>query len=121
MTIKNSIVKHILVSNYYLTKICYHAWLHIRSRNKQPLLIYQMGKVGSTAVQVSLQAADLEVPIYHVHVLTEEGIKWKKSHILETNQGYLENLYGPQLATSLQVSICTINFQEELKIENGKL
>jgi glycosyltransferase involved in cell wall biosynthesis/Tfp pilus assembly protein PilF len=41
----------------------------------RPIVIYQMGKVGSTSVYESLKALNLDSPIYHVHYLTESGIK----------------------------------------------
>lgn len=34
-----------------------------------PILVYQMGKVGSTSVAKALVARDLDVPIYHLHHL----------------------------------------------------
>jgi tetratricopeptide (TPR) repeat protein len=41
----------------------------------RPVVIYQMGKVGSTSVYESLKALNLDSPIYHVQYLTETGIK----------------------------------------------
>lgn len=40
-----------------------------------PILIYQMGKVGSSAIQKSLEHSGLPNPIYHVHALSDAGIK----------------------------------------------
>jgi hypothetical protein len=40
----------------------------------EPLIVFQMGKVGSTAIVHSLKALCLDRPIYHVHFLTREGI-----------------------------------------------
>src|SRR5204863_3507104 len=36
-----------------------------------PILIHQMGKVGSSSVYETLLALDLDVPIYHSHVLNK--------------------------------------------------
>lgn len=43
----------------------------VKARSKNPILVYQMGKVGSKTVTESLQAAGLRAPIYHVHFLSE--------------------------------------------------
>ena len=40
-----------------------------------PVLIYQMGKVGSRTVYDTLSGAGLPYPIYHVHWLSPDGIK----------------------------------------------
>lgn len=45
-----------------------------RRRNKKygirdPIIVYQMAKVGSTSVYRSLLALDLDVPVYHIHFL----------------------------------------------------
>lgn len=40
-----------------------------------PVIVYQMGKVGSTTVYTTLQNADLPNPVYHVHFLSHHGIK----------------------------------------------
>jgi hypothetical protein len=39
-----------------------------------PLLIYQMGKVGSKSVKKSLEALNLDMPLYHSHLLTKARI-----------------------------------------------
>lgn len=35
----------------------------------QPILVFQMGKVGSTSVYASLKRLELDVPLYHLHFL----------------------------------------------------
>jgi len=44
-----------------------------------PLVIYQMGKVGSTSILQSLRASALDIPIYHVHCLTDDGLNYVES------------------------------------------
>lgn len=39
------------------------------------VIIYQMGKVGSTTIHQSLEKAGLLLPIYKVHFLSDEGVK----------------------------------------------
>ena len=47
-----------------------------------PIVLYQMGKVGSSAVYESLKLLNMDSPIYHIHYLTESGIeKIKKNNI----------------------------------------
>ncbi|HMQ51119.1 MAG TPA: putative capsular polysaccharide synthesis family protein [Anaerolineae bacterium] len=48
-------------------------WANLRQ--KQPLIIFQMGKVGSTTIARSLEAVGLKMSVFHVHVLSEEGLK----------------------------------------------
>lgn len=47
----------------------------IRLIQNKPVLIHQMGKVGSKSVEVSLKKAygnlQLPVPIYHIHILND--------------------------------------------------
>ena len=41
----------------------------------QPVINYQMGKVGSSTVQASLEALKLDYPVYHVHFLNPGRVK----------------------------------------------
>ena len=43
-----------------------------KPRGKEQLIIYQMGKVGSSTVLKSLETFGLEMPIYHVHFMSQE-------------------------------------------------
>lgn len=38
------------------------------------VIIYQMGKVGSTTIHASLEESSLQMPIYKVHFLSDEGM-----------------------------------------------
>ena len=40
---------------------------------KEPLLVYQMGRVGSTSIVRSMVTSGLDAPIYHAHFLTPAG------------------------------------------------
>jgi len=62
--------------NYYSARGFYKYMLN-RSHQRykgSPLLIYQMGKVGSKTVQASLQSLGLDMPIYHTHILNKARI-----------------------------------------------
>jgi len=68
-------IRDTLNENYYYAKARWIVRYHqVRSRGKPPIVVYQMGKVGSSTVVTSLKALSLDRPIYHIHTLTEEGI-----------------------------------------------
>jgi len=69
-------IARLMEINYYSARGFYKYMLN-RSHQRykgSPLLIYQMGKVGSTTVQASLRSLELDMPIYHTHILTKERI-----------------------------------------------
>jgi hypothetical protein len=49
-----------------------------------PILVFQMGKVGSTSICHTLESMDLGRPVYHAHYLSTEGIEkarsWHRHH-----------------------------------------
>ncbi len=45
------------------------------NKSLPPILVYQMGKVGSTAILKSLQRLNLYNRVYHAHFLSKSGIK----------------------------------------------
>lgn len=51
----------------------YLRWLDFRHR--VPIVVYQMGKVGSTTVVTSLRALPLERPVWHIHTLNPSELK----------------------------------------------
>ncbi|MEJ2033787.1 MAG: putative capsular polysaccharide synthesis family protein [Deltaproteobacteria bacterium] len=60
------------------------ARLHVawaKQSKSQPILIYQMGKVGSSTVYHSLKAERLANPLFHVHFLSRDLPYYKKLHI----------------------------------------
>ena len=75
--------------SYNLKKILYFLYFNVRisytlhAKKKTPILIYQMGKVGSSTIQKSLMLSKIESPVFHVHALSTKGIeggeKFKKS------------------------------------------
>jgi len=74
MDIRAAIREQLLSKNYYLAKIAYHLWWHGQSLGKQTLVVYQMGRVGSTSIRDSLEALNLDMSIYQVHALSDQGI-----------------------------------------------
>ena len=60
-----------------LVRARYHYRLHRESLQykEPPLLIYQMGKVGSKTIRCSLESSKLDRPIFHVHFLTPDRVE----------------------------------------------
>ena len=54
----------------------------IKSKNfskMPPIIVYQMGKVGSTTISRSLKKANLPNPVYQIHFLSEQGIQFAEN------------------------------------------
>lgn len=85
-----------------LVRTFYHYQLYREclQYKEPPLLIYQMGKVGSKTVRKSLEALDLDMPIFHVHFLTEERVRdtekerWK--YLGTEKEGHLKHVWQYQ-------------------------
>jgi hypothetical protein len=71
------LVVEMLWKNPHSARAYYHYQLRRRNLqyNKPPLLLYQMGKVGSKTIRSSLQTLQLDRPVFHVHFLTEDRVK----------------------------------------------
>jgi hypothetical protein len=65
-----------------------------RKFKETPVLVYQMGKVGSSTIVSSLKAIELNRAIYHLHFLTKERIakteEDRKEFFLTERYGYLK-------------------------------
>jgi hypothetical protein len=90
--------------NYYMAR---SRWKHRQRKTMQafkgpPVLNYQMGKVGSSTIQASLQALDLDQPIYHIHFLSPgrvREIEQQRRRFFRTDKQRL--LYRPWLSQFL--------------------
>ncbi|NJM97415.1 MAG: hypothetical protein HC800_09795 [Phormidesmis sp. RL_2_1] len=70
-----SFLQPLLRQNYYVTHSYHLLRLWREGLNRRgKIIIYQMGKVGSTTIWKSLESANLGVPLYHVHTLSPEKI-----------------------------------------------
>ena len=79
-----SLAQASLRQSYPITRFyhgCKLRWEGHRSSDK--ILIYQMGKVGSTTIWHSLEQLGLKAPIYHIHTLNPEHIQQKLRKIRE--------------------------------------
>jgi len=59
---------------------------------KSSILIYQMGKVGSSTIEKSLKSAAIKEPVYHIHFLSNEGINFAEQYYRELNCGLPRHL-----------------------------
>lgn len=77
-----------------LSKLAFQAY---HGRDREPLLVFSMGKVGTSTVAHSLKSIVPKVPVYHIHTLCEDRIKQQeevyKKHFrqLRTIHGHLLN------------------------------
>lgn len=80
-------LRQILARRYWGAKPQWHLSLRRRGLGDEPILIYQMGRVGSTTIHDELQRQAVDARIFHVHYLTKELLKkeeeihrrsWKK-------------------------------------------
>jgi hypothetical protein len=61
--------------SYPLAKLYYREVIRHGYPRGEPIVIYQMGKVGSKTIEGSLRAQTRDRPIFHVHFLTQEGLR----------------------------------------------
>lgn len=74
-TLKRLVYRNSSFQAYYLANLHYYNFIQgLNSRNRKTVIVYQMGKVGSTTVWDSLRALE-NVDVYHVHALTRHGVK----------------------------------------------
>lgn len=77
------VVQRLCYRRYATAKVYYELELRLTSRRRsgRPILVYQMGKVGSRTIVKSLRGAGLDSPIFHVHFLAEENLReWEERH-----------------------------------------
>jgi len=70
------LLRQLAEQNYYTARALWKRRQHqaMRACGGQPIINYQMGKVGSSTVQASLEAMNLDQPVYHVHFLNPERV-----------------------------------------------
>lgn len=70
-------LKYLAGKNYFTAKSFYKFSSRLQSRRieKPPVILYQMGKVGSSTIKKSLQAADGDLLVCQIHYLTDNFLK----------------------------------------------
>ena len=67
--------RRIVENSYGLSTVKQIAGSHFSPAwRSNPLIVYQMGKVGSEALEASLLACELQRPLYRVHAMVKENI-----------------------------------------------
>jgi hypothetical protein len=87
----------------YSTKKLFSSWKFELSKamtnnfgsnlSRSEVIVYQMGKVGSSTVVKSLQKLDFDFEVYHVHALSDEGIE-ELENIYRTNFNRTRVIHG---------------------------
>jgi hypothetical protein len=73
------IIKTLVSKNYHVAGFYQHCKFFLSDRRGgAPIVVYQMGKVGSSTIVASLKTLKLDKPVYHVHSLTWAGIEHGK-------------------------------------------
>jgi hypothetical protein len=105
-------IRQLLQANVFLARAHYHYRLHREGLQYAgpPVLVYQMGKVGSKTVRKSLRASNLDMLVYHVHFLTPDRVqkieKDRRKYLGTEKVGLLEHVWlyqylGKQIARGL--------------------
>lgn len=68
-------IKKLIRKNYILTRLLYDYKFHKSGVDPKSIIIYQMGKVGSTSILHSLEAINSFPAVFQVHTLSDKGIQ----------------------------------------------
>jgi len=85
--------------NYYFAKYwyVYKRRRELNKHNRPPLIVFQMGKVGSKTISKSLKALNSDIKIYHTHLLTmtriRETERRRKKYFRTVKQSYLQRCW----------------------------
>jgi hypothetical protein len=82
MNLKKNI-KNFAYLNYSTAKLYYNFFSLPKLGRSNPLLIFQMGKVGSSSVANSLKLLDMNFVIYHVHDMSDKIMDLMESNYKE--------------------------------------
>jgi hypothetical protein len=100
--VPGKVIKALAQKNYYTARAYFHRTLRrVDHRYEEPpLLVYQMGKVGSSSVTRTLRMANIGRNIYHIHFLKPELIdeyeKKRRSYLSTKREGDLRHIWQYQ-------------------------
>ncbi len=115
------VINRIAALNYYTARAYYKYRLYRKDKQftEPPLLIYQMGKVGSKTIKKSLENLKLNMPVYHIHGLSDTFIKMReersKRYFLTAKAHYM-GISVPWLAQYLRKQIGKRLDEKKIKI-----
>jgi len=101
-------------NQYRQEKLLKH-WIRSSKKNhsiRNPILVYQMGKVASTSIYESLKLLNIEVPIYHVHLLHPSTIRGQKN--------YIKNTFPEEIGRNIDIYFPVLQHNEILSKLIGK-
>jgi len=104
-------------SHYALSRQ-YHRWRLNREANKpgDPVIVYQMGKVASTAIVEAIHAGRPDLPVYHVHFLTDEGVADALSRLRRFKKSFNANFWCLYESDYVLRNVLTLPADRRLKI-----
>lgn len=79
----SKLVKRLLHQSSYLAEAYHRLFLATLAKKRDTLLVYQMGKVGSSTVVRSLRSLKPDMSVHHVHMLAPEGIERFEAFVRE--------------------------------------
>jgi len=106
--LKNSRLKPLLGFGQKLAAEA-EAWSGLKKSVHPPILVYQMGKVGSTSVSDSLKAARLKNYVFDIHFLSNDLNQYKKFYI---DSGIVPVPYHIELGLALRKRIIKNKFNK---------
>lgn len=94
-----------------------HLAVYYQSRpQKTPVIVFQMGKVGSKTILASLENANLPYSIYHVHFLSQEGMRFAQDFF---DQHHVQTPRHLLLSRRLSQRIATDHSQTTWQVITG--
>lgn len=104
--INNQFVERYVLRNYYLAKLYYTLLILFTDlRERDPIIVFQMGKVGSTSIVTSLESLNLGRPIFHVHALVEAHRKHSEVRINLSPRQYFKRSKNALISQYLEKEI----------------
>jgi hypothetical protein len=96
----------------------YHRWRLNREVEKRGdvILVYQMGKVASTAIVETLHAARPNLSVFHVHFLTDAGIHDAKNRLKRLNKRFNANFWCLYESEFVRRNVLTADFNRNVKV-----
>lgn len=84
------------------------------------MVIYQMGKVGSTTILRSLEALNLDKSLFHVHVLSHENIRNVENEYYGKNRKIFQRSFLPETKHLFTSHYLRTQLDRDLKKEKWK-
>ncbi len=110
-------IKKAIGRNYTISR-WYHE-MRLRREEKKtdtPIIVYQMGKVASTTIVDGLHSSKPDIPVYHVHFLSESGIKDADERLARLVKSYNANTWCLYESAFVRRELIDISEKRHIKI-----